>query len=64
MITLEFKIKINADSITEADKLFNGLSSGGNVSMPMTKTFWGAYFGMFSDKFGIDWMVNFDENEK
>jgi PhnB protein len=54
-------ISINTESIAEADKLFNGLSSGGNVSMPMTKTFWGAYFGMFTDKFGIDWMVNFDE---
>ncbi|MEO8236312.1 MAG: VOC family protein [Flavobacterium sp.] len=54
-------ISINADNTEEADKLFNGLSSGGNISMPMTKTFWGAYFGMFTDKFGIDWMVNFDE---
>jgi PhnB protein len=31
--------------------------------MPMNQTFWGAYFGMFTDKFGINWMVNFDENE-
>jgi PhnB protein len=54
-------ISINTDSIAEADKLFNGLSSGGNVTMAMNKTFWGAYFGMFTDKFGIDWMVNFDE---
>jgi PhnB protein len=54
-------ISINTDSIAEADKLFNGLSAGGHVSMPMNKTFWGAYFGMFTDKFGIDWMVNFDE---
>ena len=54
-------ISINTDSIAEADKLFNGLSAGGHVSMSMNKTFWGAYFGMFTDKFGIDWMVNFDE---
>jgi PhnB protein len=54
-------ISINTDSIAEADKLFNGLSAGGNVTMPMNKTFWGAYFGIFTDKFGIDWMVNFDE---
>ncbi|MEN9488963.1 MAG: hypothetical protein RL494_1228 [Bacteroidota bacterium] len=54
-------ISINTGSIAEADKLFNGLSAGGNVTMPMNKTFWGAYFGMFTDKFGIDWMVNFDE---
>lgn len=55
-------VSINADSEQEADKLFNGLSAGGNVTMPMNKTFWGAYFGMFKDKFGINWMVNFDYN--
>lgn len=57
-------ISINAASKDEADKLFNGLSAGGTVTMPMSQTFWGAYFGMFADKFGISWMVNFDENEK
>ena len=56
-----FSVSINADSKEEADKLFNGLSAGGNIIMPMEKTFWGAYFGMFTDKFGINWMVNFDE---
>ena len=56
------KIVINAESKAEADKLFNGLSAGGTVIMPMDNTFWGAYFGMFKDKFGINWMVNFDEN--
>ncbi len=56
-------LSINAASREEADKLFNGLSSGGTVTMPMNQTFWGAYFGMFTDKFGINWMVNFDENE-
>lgn len=55
-----FSISINADNKDEADKLFNGLSEGGNVIMPMGDTFWGAYFGMFVDKFGINWMVNFD----
>ncbi len=54
-------VSINADSRADADKFFNGLSAGGNVTMPMTDTFWGAYFGMFTDKFGINWMVNFDE---
>lgn len=54
-------VSINTESRAEADKLFNGLSAGGNVIMPMTNTFWGAYFGMFTDKFGINWMVNFDE---
>ena len=57
-------ISINTNSKEEADKLFNGLSVGGTVTMPMSQTFWGAYFGMFADKFGISWMVNFDENEK
>lgn len=54
-------VSINTETRAEADKLFNGLSAGGNVMMPMTDTFWGAYFGMFTDKFGINWMVNFDE---
>ncbi len=56
-----FSVSINTDSIAEADTLFAGLSAGGNVIMPMEKTFWGAYFGMFTDKFGINWMINFDE---
>ena len=51
-------LSINAASKEEADKLFNGLSAGGTVTMPMNQTFWGAYFGMFADKFGINWMVN------
>lgn len=55
-------ISINTESKQEADKLFDGLSVGGNPFMPMSQTFWGAYFGMFVDKFGIHWMVNFDEN--
>jgi PhnB protein len=54
-------LSINAESREEADRLFNGLSAGGKVTMPMEKTFWGAYYGMFVDKFGINWMVNFDE---
>lgn len=57
-------ISINTDSKQEADKLFDGLSAGGNPFMPMNQTFWGAYFGMFVDKFGIHWMVNFDEQPK
>lgn len=57
-------ISINAESKQEADRLFDGLSTGGNPFMPMNQTFWGAYFGMFVDKFGIHWMVNFDEEQK
>lgn len=56
-----FSISINADSKAEADRLFNELSAGGKVTMPMEKTFWDSYFGMFTDKFGINWMVSFDE---
>jgi PhnB protein len=57
-----FSISINTDTQQEADRLFNGLSSGGNVNMQMNKTFWGDYFGTFTDKFGINWMVSFNEN--
>jgi PhnB protein len=57
-------ISINAESEAEADRIFNGLSAGGTVTMPMNKTFWNAYFGMFTDKFGIHWMVNYDYNQQ
>ena len=59
-----FSISINTESTEEADRIFNGLSAGGKIEMPLNKTFWGAYFGMFKDKFGINWMVNFDENQE
>lgn len=58
-----FSISINTDSIDEANRLFNALSENGKINMPIGKTFWGAYFGMFTDKFGINWMVNVDLNE-
>jgi PhnB protein len=58
-----FSISINTESEEEATKLFNGLSAGGQVTMPLAKAFWGAYFGMFTDKFGIQWMVNYDYNQ-
>ncbi len=54
------KISISAESREEADKLFNGLSASGNVEMPIGNSPWGSYFGMFRDKFGIEWMVDFD----
>lgn len=57
-----FSVAIGTDSEAEADKLFNGLSEGGTITMPLQKTFWGSYFGMFNDKFGIQWMVNYDHN--
>jgi PhnB protein len=55
------KISISAESREEADKLFNGLSAGGNVEVPLEDSPWGSYFAMFRDKFGIEWMVNFDQ---
>ncbi|RZJ52624.1 MAG: VOC family protein [Flavobacterium sp.] len=62
LIGSNFQISINVDSTEEADRIFDALSAGGKPYMPMSKTFWGAYFGMFQDKFEISWMVNFDEN--
>ena len=59
-----FSIAINADSREEADKLFNGLSEGGTITMPLQETFWGAYFGRFVDKFNINWMMNYDDPSK
>jgi PhnB protein len=53
-----FTISITAASREEADKLFNGLSAGGKVTMPLAKTFWSECFGTFTDKFGINWMVS------
>lgn len=54
-------LSLNTGSKTEADRLYNGLSAGGKVTMPMNQTFWGSYFGMCTDKYGISWMVSFDE---
>ena len=54
------KISISAASKDEADKLFNGLSAGGDIEMPIGDSPWGTYFGMFRDKYGIEWMVEFD----
>jgi PhnB protein len=54
------KIFISTESREEADKLFSGLSAGGNIEYPMGDSPWGTYFGMFRDRFGIEWMVDFD----
>ncbi len=56
-----FSISINAISPNEADRLYNGLAAGGMAFMPMSKTFWGSYFGMLTDKFGIIWMVSYGQ---
>jgi PhnB protein len=57
-------ISVTADSQSQADKFYDSLSQGGNPSMPMNKTFWGDYFGMCTDRFGINWMISFNENNK
>ncbi len=53
------KISISAESKEEANRLFDGLSAGGQVEVPMSDSPWGSYFGMFRDKYGIEWMVEF-----
>ncbi|MGB5026604.1 MAG: VOC family protein [Saprospiraceae bacterium] len=58
------KISISAESKEEADKLFNGLSAGGQIEMPIENSPWGSYFEMFRDKYGIEWMVDFDPKYK
>jgi len=55
------KISISAESREEADKLFNGLSAGGSIECPIDDSPWGTYFGMFRDKYGIEWMVEFEQ---
>ncbi|MDD4991499.1 MAG: VOC family protein [Paludibacter sp.] len=57
------KIIITAESKEEADKLFNGLSVDGQIEMPIGDSPWGSYFGMFRDKYGIEWMVDFNPTD-
>jgi PhnB protein len=54
------KILVNAESREEADKIFNGLSVDGDVEGPIGDSPWGTYAGMFRDKYGIEWIVEFD----
>lgn len=54
------KISINAESRAEADRIFNGLSQGGSIEGPLGDTPWGSYAGMFRDKYGIEWIVEYD----
>ncbi|MDL5511767.1 VOC family protein [Arenibacter sp. M-2] len=56
-------IMLTTESREEADRLFKGLSIGGNVEMDMDDMFWGDYFGSFVDKFGIRWMISFNEDQ-
>jgi len=56
-------LSITADSKEQADTFFSKLSKDGKVIMPMESTFWGDYFGMFTDQFGINWMISFNEQK-
>jgi PhnB protein len=56
------KIVVSAESKEEADKIFIGLSIGGQIEMPISESPWGSYFGMFRDKYGIEWMIDFSKN--
>ena len=54
-----FSLSVTTDSQEKADRLFHDLSAGGQIKMPMNQTFWGAYFGVLTDKFGITWTISF-----
>ena len=58
------KIAIGAESKEEADRLFNGLAEGGQIEFPIAGSPWGSYFGMLRDKYGIEWMVDYDPKHK
>lgn len=58
-----YHICIHTESETEVDKIFAALAKNGQVEMPPNKTFWGAYFSMCRDKFGVQWMVNYTETK-
>ena len=55
-----FLCHFHPQSEAQADELFAKLSEGGTVTMPLAKAFWGAYFGMFTDKYGIQWLINYE----
>ena len=58
-----FSISVNTNNKEETDRIFNKLSQGGKVTMPLDVTFWQSYFGMCTDKFGINWMVSNEMKE-
>ncbi len=57
-------ISVSPESKEETKRIFDGLSKGGNIDMPLDDMFWGSYFGACTDKFGVRWMVNFDYNQQ
>lgn len=56
-----FSVSLTADNREQADSFFMALSEGGEVTMPMNDTFWGDYFGMIRDRFGVNWMISYNE---
>ncbi|MBL7771922.1 MAG: VOC family protein [Chitinophagaceae bacterium] len=58
-----FQINLNIDTKEEANRIFAGLSENGHVNMPLADTFWGSYFGMCTDAYGINWMINVDQEQ-
>jgi PhnB protein len=58
-----FNVSLQVESKAEADRIYKGLSAGGKAGMPMADAFWGSYFGMLVDKFGIQWMISFDPKQ-
>lgn len=59
-----FNISISTDSEADTERIYNGLLEGGKVNMPLAKTFWGAYFGMVVDKYGVQWMISYDYTQQ
>ncbi|ANH80510.1 glyoxalase [Niabella ginsenosidivorans] len=59
-----FSVSVLADSKAEAEKLFSGLATYGQITMPLADTFWGDFFGMIIDQFGINWMISFNEKSQ
>lgn len=59
-----FSLAISTESEEASNTLFASLAAGGKVTMPLQKTFWGSYFGMLTDKFGIQWMLDYDYNQQ
>lgn len=58
-----FSVSVTAGSKEEADRIFNALLAGGQITMPLANTFWGDYFGMLTDQFGINWMMSYNEQQ-
>ena len=55
-----YSISLHPDSREEADRIFKALSDGGKVEMPMADQFWGDYYGAMTDRFGVNWMINYN----